>query len=81
MIKVQKVTGRDVKEGDSIIVKCDALSARNEVKRVCGFRKLKKERAEAARIAVFEDNTARVLYEDKPVIVLFPVISLKEART
>lgn len=81
VIKVQKIFGNDVREGDRIIVKSDALSSENKVKKVCGFRELNSSRSKEARIAVFDDNTARVLYKDKPVIVLFPVINLKEVRT
>lgn len=80
MIKVQKVFGDDVREGDRIIVKADALSSENKVKKVCGFREINSPRAKDARIVVFDDNTARVLYRNRKVIILFPVLSLKEAR-
>ena len=78
VIKVEQRLGCELREGDSVVVKPNAISTVTKIKKICGFRELKKARTDADRIAVFEDNTARVVPGDEMMIVLFPVTSLTE---
>jgi translation initiation factor IF-1 len=74
VIKVEKKAACMLREGDSVIVHPSALATVTAIKKIIGFRSLKTEKARVGldRIAVFDDNTARVIPGDEVLIALVP---------